>query len=336
MQKAQLKEQSLYRDLIRGAWEIAWHRRELWLLGLLASLLMMNGGAFEFITRAIFKISSGEPFSGSVAYAQIALDSMASGDAATQTSIFFTILLLAAVFALVVVVATAASGGLLGAAAKKALKRPTNPRGAFTDGMSKLGPLILTQAVGRIVIFCAFALAALGVYFTFADVGSMTLAIILFVVFAAATLIVSFLMMMTNAGIMVGGERWVNAVHDACRFLRKHWLISFEMIALIFVIALAAAVAIILVALVLLVPFALILIALAALHVTYGLTVLMFIYGLLALAAIVTVGSMLAVFEHAAWALLYVRLADRGAAPKLERLWRMIKNLKTNARSPKR
>ena len=67
MRASTIKEGTLYRDIVRGAFEIAWRRRELLPLGFLASLLMMNGGAFEFIIRAIYKISSGDPYAGGAA-----------------------------------------------------------------------------------------------------------------------------------------------------------------------------------------------------------------------------------------------------------------------------
>ena len=336
MQKAQLKEQPLYRDLLRGALEITWHRRELWLLGLLASLLMMNGGAFEFIVRAVFKIASGAPFSGGIQYFELTIDGIAYGDTATRASLFFSILIGLSLFALGAILAIAASGGLLSAAAKKALKKPVSLRGAFGEGMEKLGPLVLTQLLGRITIFCTYILASLGMYLTFESTGSIILAIALFVAFSATALAVSFLMMMTNAGIMIGKDGWINAAHNACRFFRRHWLVSLEMIGLVFIVALAASILTIAAGIVLLVPFALIVVALAALHLSATLPICLFVYGIVILALFAAVGSMLAVFNHSAWSLLYVRLADRGATAKLERLWQIIKKAKSHARSAKR
>jgi hypothetical protein len=239
---------------------------------------------------------------------------------------------MAAVFALVAIVAVAASGGLLAAAARRALKKKMTLRGAFGAGMEKLGPLLLTQIIGRAAIFAAFALAALGVYTRAGSAAATIVAIVLFVIFAAAALLVSFLMVMTNAGIMVGGERWMNAARDAFKFLHRHWLISVEMIGLLFLIALGAAIAIVAAVLVLLVPFTLILLAVSALHAPGGAAVLSFAYELIVLAVVMAGGAALAVFEHAAWSLLYVRLSEKGATPKLERLWQMIKNAKSHVR----
>jgi hypothetical protein len=98
------------------------------------------------------------------------------------------------------------------------------------------------------------------------------------------------------------------------------------MIGLVFLASLAAGAIIMASLAVIIAPFTLILLALSTLHVPALTAVFTFIFGLLGLAAIVAGGSMLAVFEHAAWALLYTRLADRSAVAKLERLWLTIKS----------
>ena len=225
MTKSQIKEQALYRDILRGAFEVMWHRRELWLLGILASLLMTNGGAFEFIVRAIYKISAGAPYSGAPQLIQTIIDGIGSAETTTQISIFLTAILLAGIFALIAIIGVAASGSLFIASARYALKKKITAREAFALGMNNLGPLLLTQILGRITIFAAFTLAAIGVYAQADSSAASLVSIALFVLFAATALVISFVMNMTNAGIMIDKKRWINSAHDAFSFLRRHWLI---------------------------------------------------------------------------------------------------------------
>ncbi len=330
MRASQLKERGLYREILRGAFEIMRRRRELWLLGLLAALLMINGGAFEFIIRAVYKIRSGAPFSGAVSYIQTALGAIASGDAVTQTSIFFALILTLAVLALGAIIAVAASGGLLYATARRVANKRAGLRESFAAGLRKLGPLFLTQSIGRLAIFCLFALMAIGVYTT--TRAGTAVFVVLFLVFAVAALLITFLMMMTNAGIMIGGERWMNAVHDAFRFLKRHWLISLEMIAILFCASLAAALAAVVAISLLLAPFTLLLLAVSTLHSTLAAAAVNAVFQLATIGIILMAGAALAAFEHAAWGLLYIRLSDRGFAPKLERLWRALRSMKLHAR----
>jgi len=168
-------------------------------------------------------------------------------------------------------------------------------------------------------------LAALGVYSSIDGSFGYVVGVVLFVVFSLVALVVSFLMMMTNAGIMIGNERWMNACHDAFRFLKRHWLISIEMIGMVFLAALAMCAFVLAALAIVIAPFTLILLALAALHVPVVTAVLTFIFGLIGFLIVLVGGSMLAVFEHAAWALLYTRLIDRSVVSKLERLWRAAK-----------
>ena len=333
MAKSQLKEKYLYRDVVRGAFEVMWNRREFWVLGLLASLLMMNGGAFEFITRAIYKISSGDPYSGFTAGTQAVLNALVTNDVATQMNIFFSIMLFLAVYAVGAIAAVAASGALLQTVAKRALKKKQAVGAAFAAGSAKIGPLLLTQVIGRIVIFVAFVMAALGVYASIDGTGGYLIGVVLFVVFSLTALIVSFLMMMTNAGIMIENDRWMDACHNAVRFLKRHWLVSFEMIGVVFLAALAAGAAALIALAVIAAPCILIVLALSALNLPVMINIVVAVFALVGVLAAVALGSMLAVFEHAAWALLYTRLADRNAVAKLERLWGMIKNIKSHVRA---
>jgi hypothetical protein len=326
MQLRQIKEKTLYRGIVCAAWDITWRRREFWPLGFLAALLMMNGGAFEFITRACYKIASGTPYDGIIGMSQTVASAVSSGDSLNRASLFIVVLICLAVYAAIVVLATSAGGGLLKAARELTLRRKLTARAAFSSGMGKIGPLLLTQVVGRLVIFSAFVLAALGAFTTIGNVWGDLAAIALFVIFAIIALTVSFLMMMTDAGIMISGERWVHAAHSAFRFLRRHWLISLEMISFIFLLAVAAALAAVVAAIILLVPFTLLLAALAALHSLGGILFIVFLYEIIILALVILIGAGLAVFERSAWALLYVRLTGNGHSSKIERLWQLARH----------
>jgi hypothetical protein len=324
MQPRQSKEKTLYRGIAQAAFEIAFKRREYWILGFLAALLMMNGGAFEFIVRAFHKISSGSPYDGAIALGQTAAFAIARGDFLSRASLFIMILLCLAVFAAIFVLATASGGGLIKAASRISSGKKLTPRAAFAGGMEKIGPLILTQLIGRTIIFVSFVLAALGAFTVVGNLWSDLVAIALFVVFAIAALAISFLMMMTDAGIMINGDRWIHSAHAAIIFLRKHWLISLEMIGLVFLTAVVAALTAVVAALVLLVPFTLALAAMAALRSIAGIMIIVFSYEVIILAIVAVIGAVLAVFERSVWALLYTRLEAYGGTAKIERLWRRL------------
>ncbi len=326
MQTRQIKERPLYRELLRAAWDIAKKRRELWPLGLFAAFLMMNGGAFEFVVRAYAKISSGSPYDGVVSYALSIADAARAADPATLAGLFLALILGAAVFAAFAVMATVSGGGLLAAAAGIAAKKRMSARQAFSAGAAKTGPLLMTQLAGRFVIFIAFILAATGSYLSAGSIWNEIAAVFLFVLFAATALVVSFLMIMTDAGIMIGKERWIHAAHDACRFLGKHWLISIEMIGLVFAAAVGTALAAGIAALLLLIPFTLALFAAASLHSGAWIIAVSYTYQIIVFALIFLFGAVLSVFERAAWGFLYVRLSEHGATPKLERLWRKARS----------
>jgi hypothetical protein len=105
---------------------------------------------------------------------------------------------------------------------------------------------------------------------------------------------------------------------------------------MVFLAALATGALILAALAVVIAPFTLILLALSALHATAIIAITTFVFGALGLFIVLIGGSMLAVFEHAAWALLYTRLVDRSAISKLERLWKKLKNMGKHARPRRR
>jgi hypothetical protein len=326
MRKIQPKEKSLYRELVAAAWSITKERRHLWFLGLGAAILMMNGGAADYLFRTFVKVSSGDPYSGLIAAGRAVVSAVGTGDNETRIGIFAALLLGAAIFTLVGAMAVASSGGLLSAVGAYLGNKKMSAREAFSRGMEKLGPLVVTQIVGRTILFFIFTFSVLGVYIYQENALNLAVSIGLLLVFAVAAIIIPFLMVMTNAGIMLKRLGWMEAVGQALVFFRRHWLVSLEMIVIVFAVSVLAALAVILIGVVLIIPFTILFFAFSTLGATSvaGVAIMTMVFQPLMILLIILAGAILAVFEHAAWVGLYLRFSDRGALAKLERIWNNI------------
>jgi len=319
------RERTLYRELIRAAWELTWHRKEFWVLGFFAAFLG-NGGAVDAILRAAGKISSAIPFLEGYAYTRSVYVVLLYGTFAERATIILTLLIVITVGALVVIAAISSMGGIIHAAARRVGRQKVAPRAALIEGTMRFWPLLLIQFLGRTLTFALLSLTVAGYFLSsFIVPRAGILYLILFIVFALAALFVSFMMAVSSAAIVVEDASWAEAVRRAWRLLTGHWLVSLEMIFVLFAIDITVAFGVVAAALILTIPFILLFLAASILGSAIGFIVVATLASLTGLALIVIAGSALATFQHTAWTLLYLRIRERTVVGKLERLFRSLR-----------
>ncbi len=325
------KERQLYRDLIRGAWEITWHHKGLWILGFFAALLG-NGGAIDIIARASQDLAGAGPFSNLVDTFNASLMLFRIGTTGEQAAILLTGILIAAMTALMIVLSISSAAGIMVAAKKAVSRRTVSLREALATGAEHFWPLFLVQIVGRaLVVLLLVMTASASLSAARATVTGNIAYLIVFVLFAFSVLIVAFLTNMTNAGVVLQSLSVSGALANAWRLLSKHWLVSLEMILLLFLLNITAVVGIVLAILVLAIPFFLLFLSASVLGSSLGFFVVLFLALVTVFALVAVVGSMLSTFQFSAWTLLYLRLSQRGAVSKLERIVRALRLIKLHA-----
>jgi hypothetical protein len=104
----------------------------------------------------------------------------------------------------------------------------------------------------------------------------------------------------------------------------RHWLISVEMVVVLFIVTILASLGITIAAALLAIPFLLLFLAAAVLKSAVLLAVVATIGALTLIALIVLAGSLLSTFTYAAWTLLYLRIGERSAVAKLTRWSRTL------------
>ena len=320
---SQAKERTLYRDIIHGAWEIAWHRKQLWVLGFFAALL--GGGALETITRGANAIASGEPFVGAIVFIQNIRATLISSASGEKLTVALAALLLAAIAVLVLMLAVSGAAGLVAATARIVRGKTITMREAFAVGMAKFWPVLGLQVIGRAVTTALLVLTA-GFSFLAASNGTNIVTyLLMFVLFACAALAVSFMTSIATAAIVVKEHGLLAAWSAAWRLLVRHWLISIEMVIVLFFAALVTGIGIAVAATLLSIPFFMLALAAAVLKSAVMVTVIAVAGGITAIALVAVAGSVLSTFTYAAWTLLYLRISERSAVAKLTRIGRALK-----------
>jgi hypothetical protein len=320
----QSKERTLYRDIIHGAWEVTWHRRQLWVLGLFAALL--GGGALDTITHGANAIASGEPFVETFIFMQNSRLALTAGGTNEKLTVVLAALLFAALAVLMLMLAISGAAGLTAATARIVRGKTVSLREAFVAGIRNFWPVLWLQVIGRAVLTTLLLLTAGFSYLAAYSNGTGTLTyLLLFVLFACTALGVSFITSIATAAIVIKEHDLLSAFAAAWRLLIRHWLISIEMVIVLFTAALAASIGLALGAAVLSIPFFLLILAAAVLKSAVMLTLVAVVGGIVLVALVAIGGSVFTTFTYAAWTLLYLRIAERSAVAKITRVGRALK-----------
>ena len=317
----QRKEKTLYRGIMRGAWEISWHHKRLWVLGFFAALLG-NGGAVDFIIKNAGRFDTRVPQLTEVSASAVLSRIMhASGTPVQNVTAVIAALFFAALAIVGIVLAVSAVGGILIATNRIVLKKKMTIRDAFRAGAVRFWPMLGVQLLGWIATGLLLAMTAGAVLSAGRTPGALATYLVSFVLFCALALVVSVLTAIASAAVATKDVSVREAFAEAWLLLGRHWLVCVEMIALLFAVNIVVTVGAFILLAVLAIPFFL----LSAATAIIGSATLLAAVSLLSAVALILVlalaGSALAVFMNAAWALLYLRLPERGALSKLARIF---------------
>lgn len=314
-----------YRDIIRDAAQIARRNKYLWWFGLFTLFLGGKGVEFElFFSDARLLGESISPFSA-------AFWKMQTWEVMQQNLLGVTggpwpFLLITLVLVLVLVILVVISqGALIDATAKINQGLSYSLTQGMEAGKNKFGGLFLVNLIGKVWQYVLITLVG-GVIFFISpshSAASLVYSVFLFLVIVPLAMIVSMLMKYAQVEVMVYEARVGEAWRGAWGVFRKHWLVSIEMAALMFLLYFAIGVIAILVAAVVTLPVLLFLLAGTVVFQSYALVALfVYIFYLAVLVALVISALFFATMNYSAWTLLYMQL--RGTVgrirPKTERL----------------
>ena len=238
-------KESSYRDALVFGWQFTKKHKFLWVYGLFAAVLGQMG-IFDILAKissAIFKTGVAEPQTFRQFYAFLAWhpswDSFFSENGSDWFWLFWVVLVCIGLFVFFVVISLISQGALIHAAAQANGGKGTVAKDSreWHAGVSHFWRLFFLNALKRIVIAYGAFLAGWSAYTALLSGKGTDLLFFLGVFLFAATLglISSFLVIYAAGYVVVEEYPLFEAIHAAWRLFLAHWLVSFEVGVIFFV-----------------------------------------------------------------------------------------------------
>lgn len=223
----------------------------------------------------------------------------------------------------IVWLAAVSHGALIDTIRKTTLERKTTLRAAWAVGRRFSWKLVGIHLAVKLSIGAAFLCAG---FFFMATVGQEsiivagTLFLILFLLLAFS-LTATLTIMYAASYCILRGFSVRESLRLAVALFLKHWLISLECATLFFALSIALGLTTILVMLVLSIPFIFLIMTFSMLSFATGIWATLMLWLAIALLLLASAAALFTTTQATAWTLLFLELTERGATPKLVRLF---------------
>ena len=325
---------SLYRNILKRAWEITWKFKYLWFFGLFAALLG-NGGEFEIISKSfdinnpdnLNIIDSIKSFAGTGIFSKQAVGNV--GQLVVNDP--FNLLMLVIILLIVLILAgfmiwltIISQAALVNNSANVISGKPHDLKSGVMNGADKFWPVFGMNLISRALTYLVFLAIGLPVVISISRANAVTASIVFivsFLIFIPVAIILSFIVKYSIGYIIIKGEKFLESLKLGWLLFIKNWLISIEMAFILFFINFFVGIFLILILLILAIPFLFILFLLIKSGLFFNFWVVAMFALVLFLIIIILVGSALSVFQISSWTGLFIELVGRGGVSKIVRLF---------------
>ena len=323
---------SLYRNIIKQAWNIAWRNKYLWFFGFFAAILG-NGGEYEFFIRVLLGDTAPSVLPGVDAVWQSKLlTSEGIVNAARMLvkdplSVVVSMVVLIVIFLLVgfvVWLVNVSQIALVNNAVAVISDGEKGFKSGLEIGMRKFWPVLLFNMILRLATSILFLMINWSLILSIHDTQSYTgklLYAILFALSIPVLMSLSFIFKYSIAYIVVKGQKFVESLKSGWSLFVKNWLISLEMAFILFFINVLAGLVLVLVFLMFVTPFALLLNFVIAIKSMAAFWFIIAVSILVFMGVLGVFAGILASFQISAWTTLFIELSGRGAVSKLVRVF---------------
>jgi hypothetical protein len=320
-----INQSSVHREILKKAWEITWHNKWLWFLGLFAGFWETTA-VYPLIKRSFDYLSQPAEAATSLwsDFQFFSLPSLSFLSSSLLSFLLFVLMVI--VVALIVWLATASRGGLLFALNALIEGKKIKIRTALQEGTEKFWPLFWISLIGKIItdsliLTLGLLIIKSGLNFSSLKWWEEILYLLGFVVCALLFILVSFLVILALIYIMVQGAGIFKSIGLACRLFFKNWLTILELAFILYLIGVGLSLGIIILGLVFAIPIILLWLISIFLNLSSVFWVIFVIILIVLAVILLLLGVAFSVFQSSAWVLLFKRLTEEGALAKLIRLF---------------
>jgi hypothetical protein len=327
-----LRNEPIYRPIIREALSFSWKEKRLWIAALLAGILM-SGSVFDVVWRSVNSLSAQAtmlgfitPFwqSAVMTWSHLSITSVIVGSLQVLIMMGFLLLIVFTVFAVSVV----AQGTVVHAIGMSRRGKPILFSESMRVGARSLWPIFVLNLISLAMLLACRALIAIAFVFSLQVSSGFSFFVylvcfIFFTLLALATFIVQIFAM--NAMILQGATL-AQAIARGIEILKRHWITASEVTAMLFLISLGFFIIAIAGALLLSVPFVICLAVsmIVGSEALFLFTTILF----LTLYAIFLSGccGFTVLLHYSVWTSMFRAFGEGGVLPKIHRLTRSFVN----------
>jgi hypothetical protein len=322
---------SLYRNILKQAWQLSWSHKYLWFFGLFAA--MIGTGEYEIVSQSM----SGVPNFGVIdtlnrlaqtnvfsAQSVATLKSFMMNDTASFVLFIAMSLLLLFVGLFILWLTIVSQGSLVHNATQIYLKKSHDFKGGLEAGINNFWTLAGLNVIIKFVIYICLSLMSIPVILSSKHVGVVGLNFIYlfsFLIFIPIAVALTFVIKYAMAYRVIKGDDFFTALKRGWKLFADNWLVSLEMAFILFFITFIFGFTILIVLLALAIPF-LLMSLLAYYTISVGASSLVFALALIiGIFLVAAFGSLITVFQISAWTGLFLELTGKGGVSKLARLF---------------
>jgi hypothetical protein len=315
---------TLYRLVLKRAWDNTFKNRYLWFFGLFAAILVNNGlikliffgGQNSRVSQEAFLSWQGLRNAGILSWQVFPnMGKLLQTEPLAFLTIIFMLLLLTAMAIFLIWLAIVSEIGLVNNAAREHLGKSHDLKDGINVGWKRFWPVLALNLLLHGVIMLMASI--LGYFFVSQISGWYYFAF--YVLFVPLAIIFSFLIYYAIAYVVIKGEKVASALGQAWQLFLANWLVSLEMAFLLFAVSFVATLALLLFFMVLAVPFLFLIYILLKLALSFLFWLMLIFTTVVFIAGFFLAGSLLTTFYISAWTNLFVELISKGGVSKLER-----------------
>ncbi|MFH1598152.1 MAG: hypothetical protein ABIB97_03700 [Patescibacteria group bacterium] len=321
---------TVYRPIIKKAWEITRKYKFLWFFGLFAALLG-NGGEIEIIYENFQRLSNQPETMSALKDLYVAgrfeeIISQATQYFSTNTPVAIAYaILVVLLFILILWLIVISQSALI----NKVYKINKGQESKFDDGM-RVGkkffwPVLSVNIISRAVIYGLF-LAICGpllyLYFQNAETGYViAYMLISFIIFVPLGIIIAFITKYATAYVVIKEMSVWSSIKKGWVLFVRNWLISIEMAIILLAINVIVGLGFLVLVSLLALPFLLLSFIFGAAAGTIGSYLIIVPAAILFFAVLFIVGAAFSTFQFSSWTQLFLRLNEGKVISKIARLF---------------
>lgn len=324
------KPTAMYRSLLREALRLTWHRKSLWVFGLLAGLLS-TGGVCEVVLRSFHRVEQTSTVSQQIMQgtftgydwfgAHIRLLETLPSEQLTFLVTFLTLVGIAIFCAAVTAQAALITG--IDRADEATLSE------AVAESSGHFWPLVVLNLFVKISFAALLLISALPLLLIDIDtVARDNLFHGLFILlFFPAVMVITVVSQIALIATVREGAHALDAIHRALRLVRHHWLAALEYSIILFFGVLSAGIALFCALILLAIPFSLLLGIAVAAGLPFLFAIVNTVGAVLFFTAILCYAGASIAFQYAAWIQFYHKALHGGRQPLRSKLHRALSPL---------